>query len=139
MAEAVRDKSSSESASVGGEIDTREKETATTKVSLVLGDRVPSADVGSGVGKCDGSGVGKCDGWDVGDEVGAAETEAARAPVTTTAKLCESAYAKPFEMTTTEISSPTCKADAAIVVFSTLLYMSSCPAKSPSDAAPKLE
>lgn len=62
MAEAVRDKRESESASVGGKLETSEKEAATSKVSLVVGDRVFVFEVG----REDGSGVGRDEGCGLG-------------------------------------------------------------------------
>ncbi len=55
MAEAVSDRRDEESASVGGELETSEKETSVSKVSLVVGDRVTAAATGDAVGRGTGA------------------------------------------------------------------------------------
>ena len=55
MAEAVIDRREAESASVGGELETSEKETSVSKVSLVVGERVTEAATGDAVGRGTGA------------------------------------------------------------------------------------
>ena len=51
IAEAVSDKRDSESSVVGGKLETSEKDTSVSKVSLVVGERVTEAATGDAVGR----------------------------------------------------------------------------------------